>query len=97
MGSLARNSKRRKPARSAGPSSKLRSQPDRRRPSNHAAQALLSDVRHRLETVMACSVVVAAALKTQCADADLDAALGTKRGLLVKLGLREPQNRNSRQ
>jgi len=80
MGSLARNSKRRTPARSVRPSSKSRSRPARRSsPSNHADQALLTGVRLRLETVMACIVIVAAALRAQNADNDLDAALVLQR------------------
>lgn len=80
MGSLARNSKRSKPAPSVRPSSKSRPRPARRPPpSNRAVQALLTGVRLRLETVTSCTVVVVAALKAQNADADLDAALVLQR------------------
>jgi hypothetical protein len=84
MGSLARNSKRSKPAPFVRPSSKSHRQPARRPrepppPSNHAVHALLTAVRLRLETITACTVVVVVALRAQTADNDLDAALVLQR------------------
>ena len=80
MGSLARNSKRRTPAPSVRLSSRSLPRSSRRAPpSNHAIHALLTGVRLQIETVTACTVIVVAALRSQNADSDIDAALVLQR------------------
>ena len=84
MGSRPAHSTRAAPARSRKPLS--RHKPISTRMSRTAAAAMLSEVRQRLELVMAIAYIASAALKSPHADCDAGVALALQRCIGDEIG-----------
>lgn len=84
MGSRPAHSTRAAPARSRKPLS--RPKPISTRMSRTAAAAMLSEVRQRLELVMAIAYIASAALKSPHADCDAGVALALQRCIGDEIG-----------